>query len=493
MVLRRRFRLTMQTLQLTVPLGVSEGQQIQVQTPNGLMMVVVPPGAVPGGPLTIQVPVLSPAPVVQQAPFPPHPMQMQAPPRRRGSEHATPLLGAVDPPEAPVLVPMGTPVADAMPKLPAALSLNDPYSGFAYTTESADEGGSHHRAAFDASGGISDARGAPPPMGTPVFYSDEELAALNQQPFPADVYTAGVKQGGAPVAGQPLPLVAGVPVAESAQAVISQPVLTTAAGMPVVNTSVAGLSPARTFYDGWNGITSCDRRLQDSVDELMLFLNTHNTRPLVGCQVEGWHHERRTRRRRVVRDGKEHWETESYIERVRDFMYKVDLTPFVYPFGFITSVDAAGLSVPDLCQKFVNDTNLLKSLAMKKEVDFDFNGLHSMVYGYIRSLGWRRGLTVSFPKANASVRVYHENWLSAMWENCCCRILCHLTLVPCLLMRIYRGDCCCHEDHAEEDVRSYFRINYQAIQVFEGIRSQLWAPGFSGAAMAMELLRNVFW
>ncbi|EOD33500.1 hypothetical protein EMIHUDRAFT_229635 [Emiliania huxleyi CCMP1516] len=393
----------MQTLQLTVPLGVSEGQQIQV-------------------------PVLSPAPVVQQAPFPPHPMQMQAPPRRQGCEHATPLLGAVDPPEAPVLVPMGTP----------------------------------------------------------------ELAALNQQPFPADVYTAGVKQGGAPVAGQPLPLVAGVPVAESAQAVISQPVLTTAAGMPVVN-SVAGLSPARTFYDGWNGITSCDRRLQDSVDELMLFLNTHNTRPLVGCQVEGWHHERRTRRRRVVRDGKEHWETESYIERVRDFMYKVDLTPFVYPFGFITSVDAAGLSVPDLCQKFVNDTNLLKSLAMKKEVDFDFNGLHSMVYGYIRSLGWRRGLTVSFPKANASVRVYHENWLSAMWENCCCRILCHLTLIPCLLMRIYRGDCCCHEDHAEEDVRSYFRINYQAIQVFEGIRSQLWAPGFSGAARAMELLRNVFW
>ena len=63
----------------------------------------------------------------------------------------------------------------------------------------------------------------------------------------------------------------------------------------------------------------------------------------------------------------------------------------------------------------------------------------------------------------------------------------------CLLMRIYRGDCCCHEDHAEEGVRSYFRINYQAIQVFEGIRSQLWAPGFSGAAMAMELLRNVFW
>ena len=66
-----------------------------------------------------------------------------------------------------------------------------------------------------------------------------------------------------------------------------------------------------------------------------------------------------------------------------------------------------------------------------------------MVYGYIRSLGWRRGLTISFPKANYSVRVYHENWLSNLWENTCCSILCHLTILPCIFMRIYRGDCGC--------------------------------------------------
>jgi hypothetical protein len=59
--------------------------------------------------------------------------------------------------------------------------------------------------------------------------------------------------------------------------------------------------------------------------------------------------------------------------------------------------------------------------------------------------------------------------------------------------RAQRGDCCGQEDHAEEDVRSFFRINYAAVQVFEAIRPALWCPGFSGAAFAMELLRDVFW
>lgn len=263
---------------------------------------------------------------------------------------------------------------------------------------------------------------------------------------------------------------------------------------PCHGVSSALTPPLACRYDGWNGIKSADPRLQDSVDELLLFFNTHNSRPLVGCKVEGWHHETRHRRRRVDDgDGKHHWETETYVVKITDFDYKIDLTSFVFPFGYITSVDEKQLSVPQLCQKFVGDSNLLKSLAMKKEVQFDFRALQSMVYGYVRSLGWRRGLTVSFPKANCSVRVYHENWLSQMWENCCCRLLCHLTLVPCLLMRIYRGDCCCQEDHAEEDIRSFFRIQYMPLQVFEAIRPQLWCPGFSGAALAIELLRDVFW
>ena len=176
-----------------------------------------------------------------------------------------------------------------------------------------------------------------------------------------------------------------------------------------------------------------------------------------------------------------------------DFEYKVELSHLIFPYGYLASVDENGLSVPELLAKYLRDTNLLKSLEMKKQVLFDFDALHAMVYGYVRSLGWRRGLTVSFPKANHTVRVYSQNCLSDMWENCCINALCHLTIVPCLVMRLYRGDCCCQEDHAEADLRSFFRITYQPLQVFEAIRPQLWCPGFSGSALAMELLRNVFW
>ena len=162
-------------------------------------------------------------------------------------------------------VPVGTPVAQAMPQLPAAASLKDQYSGYQFTPE-ADDDGLYRR-------GVAEAEMLEPdaalPMGVAVFYTDEELAVLNQQPVPADMFSAGVKQGGPPRAGQSV-MPVGVQVAQDASVAVAQPVLVTGAGVPIVNTSVAGFSAARTQFDGWAGIKSCDTRLQGSVDELML-------------------------------------------------------------------------------------------------------------------------------------------------------------------------------------------------------------------------------
>eukprot|EP00966_Prymnesium_polylepis_P204507 4737733-Prymnesium_polylepis.3 len=75
----------------------------------------------------------------------------------------------------------------------------------------------------------------------------------------------------------------------------------------------------------------------------MLFFNTHNSRPLLGVRVHGWHRERRSRQRKVDDgDGMSHWETEHYWVRVTDFDYKIDVTNFIFPFGFIQSADEAG-------------------------------------------------------------------------------------------------------------------------------------------------------
>ena len=407
-------------------------------------------------------------------------------------------------------------VSELMPEVAPVSSLTDRYSNFQYTAESSSEAGRTHAATWDAKSGITDAASFAVPAHlcqpvthktttttqttittqttTTTFYSDEQMALLNQQLPPPEVFYYGLKSGVRPEAAQPLPTVTGAPVATDAQVAMACPVLTTASGVPVVVASSAGLSGARTAFDGMQGIKSCDERLQTSMDELLLFFNTHNSRPLVGCLVEGWHHETRHRQRRVEEgNGKHHYVTETYVELVTDFKYKIDLTSFVYPYGYIVSVDENKLSVPQLCQKFVDDENLLKSLQMTKEVHFDFKQLDAMVHGYIRSLGWWRGLTVSFPQANHSLRVYNENMLSEMWEDRCCNCLMHVSIVPCILMRLYRGDCPCQTGHAENNIRSYFRINYAPIQVFAAIQNQLWCPGFSGMALAMEILRNVFW
>jgi len=152
-------------------------------------------------------------------------------------------------------------------------------------------------------------------------------------------------------------------------------------------------------------------------------------------------------------------------------------------------MDDKGQDVAALIAAYLSDDNKLKTLEMSKEIAFDFNSLSAMIHGYVRSLGWRRGLDVSFPKANYTVRVWSSNCLSNAWENCCCNVLMHITIVPCIVMRCYR-DC---GGHKETGIRSVFRIDYHALQVFEMIRPRLWCKGWSGMDLAMEMYRDAFW
>ena len=173
-----------------------------------------------------------------------------------------------------------------------------------------------------------------------------------------------------------------------------------------------------------------------------------------------------------------------------DFDYRLDLTRFIFPFGYIdASADRRGRSVPAVVEAYLRDGNMLKSLEMKKEVSFDWRALEAMIHGHVRRLGWWRGLRITFPRSNYTVRVLDQNLMSTIWENPCTNCLLHVTIVPCILFRCYR-DC---GGHAKSRIRSHFRIDYHSVQIFESIKPMLWCPGFSGMRMAQELYRDFFW
>ena len=58
----------------------------------------------------------------------------------------------------------------------------------------------------------------------------------------------------------------------------------------------------------------------------------------------------------------------------RNARYTLDITPFIYPVGYICSVDEVGKTIPEMVQIYLNDKNMLKSIGMVKMVNFDYGG-----------------------------------------------------------------------------------------------------------------------
>ena len=108
---------------------------------------------------------------------------------------------------------------------------------------------------------------------------------------------------------------------------------------------------------------------------------------------------------------------------------------------------------------------------MQKYVQFDFNTLHDLIVNYIRGqLGWHGNLTVDFPAANRSVRIWTVTPCSYCWESKCISYLlgCFTLGLYCCIMQ------CVRSSHEQKEVCSFWRIDYSPYQVFhECIKSQL--------------------
>lgn len=302
-------------------------------------------------------------------------------------------------------------------------------------------------------------------------WTPEEVKQLSQAPVPVDSFRP--QKGVAPQG-----------LVQPQQAAPSAPLFVTSTGVPV-----GGFVPSRAqvYYNGYVGVKSQDPCLATR-DEIMNYLNSYNTRPRQFVRVHGYHTEIRTR---TVTDrdsdGNTRHRTETYTEQVTDFDYKLDLTAFVFPYGLIQS--ESGEPIPQVLDQYLDDASHMARLVMEKDVFFDFETLRVLIYSYIRQLGWYRGLSVHFPRANYKVEVRSRSWRLDCWENCCGKCLCHLLIVPCCVMR------CMLRKHTQRGIHSAFQIQYHPYQIFDLIRGGLWCPGRNAQLIGLvgELARDLFW
>jgi hypothetical protein len=298
------------------------------------------------------VAVPSPAPMPQQQYQQPPPQYQQPPPQQYQQ-----------PPQQASAPPAGT-VAQLMPSAPPLESLRDTYSA-----AGGQQYEDHGQPPSSAGTQLGAADGS---VASYNFFQPAELQVLQAQAVPVDNFQLNTG-GGAPVA-QAVPVAQAMPVAQAT------PVLTTNVGVPIFDPATVR-SSAATEQDSNDGVKSSDACLT-SVDEVFKFLNTYNTRPRIAARVHGYHRERRTRTvTREDSEGNKRTEREEYWVTVTDFEYSLDLTEFIFPYGFIQSMDDKGQDVAALISAYLSDDNMLKTLEMKKEISFDFNALSSMIYG----------------------------------------------------------------------------------------------------------------
>jgi len=137
--------------------------------------------------------------------------------------------------------------------------------------------------------------------------------------------------------------------------------LTTDQGVPIIP---APVSRAIVQRDG-NGIKSSDPILEKNIEEIMLFLNTYNSKPSVCIRICGYHHEIEYRERVIQKkNGRHETVREEHSQRIDDFEYRLDLTDFIFPFGYLYS---DGLSVVDCIKKYCSSENKLKTLHVQKK------------------------------------------------------------------------------------------------------------------------------
>jgi hypothetical protein len=194
------------------------------------------------------------------------------------------------------------------------------------------------------------------------------------------------------------------------------------------------------------GVESYDPILQSSKEEISRFLNTYNSRPILALTCTGFHVQSKQTLTGVINTV------------VTDWIHIVDLTPYIFPFGYISPSDAV------MMDSYISSCSSMKTLYLKKEVMFDFKDLKHLVREMIIANGWpKSGFNVDLNYQNSTVKVWKSDCMSDMYENRACYCCMACCILPACIMS------CSHKSNTFT-MHSKFKILGNASQIFQTIK-----------------------
>lgn len=146
--------------------------------------------------------------------------------------------------------------------------------------------------------------------------------------------------------------------------------------------------------------------------------------------------------------------------------FEVDLSSYVLPHGKLTSMEKK-VSIDDILETYCACENKLKSLGVKKHLEFNLKALFRLIEAYFRSKLSYSNIQCSAKVSNTSIRVTSSEGYPRMWESQTGRVLTSVSVVGGLAMAIQGLGV------RRKSIRSTFSIPYSVIQIFKVVVDQL--------------------
>ncbi|KAJ2633993.1 hypothetical protein H4R22_000081 [Coemansia sp. RSA 1290] len=179
------------------------------------------------------------------------------------------------------------------------------------------------------------------------------------------------------------------------------------------------------------GYSSSDEWLNTDARALRRFFEECNERPRVQVEVTGSHMEDRTVESEREVNGRTRRETHTRQEKVVDFKFSLDLTPFIHEKGNIYGVRPDANSEPydieQVVESYVKADNALKEIRIMKKAIWDYGAVRREIQHVVKQTGYPHSVTVTFPMSNDCIKVKSHSVVSRVWRHPVTSFLCFIS------------------------------------------------------------------